>query len=257
MGFSTLRNCLLLSIPVLVNCQTVSTDPNASSQVLTQPISYIGYGVHQPHGLSAVKYLYSPSGTWRVYTGLENIYGYYNVPQSELQQLLAYANGNNPATCADPNNNVLFNLPYESGTASGASFEEHNGQGAGGRTQGGPFSQFWFDDNWLARYMSVAYGAPQPGGLFATSTRWQILGLNAGGWPQPSGTYPDQDALMGLYYIATNNPSGALNSWNGVLSQSGASYDNNNQVSILNQRSGSKTNVSSNIPTHLFQQNII
>ena len=102
--------------------QTVSTVPGASQQVLSQPLQFVGYGTHQPHGLAAVRYMYSPEGTWRSYTGLKNIYGYYNVPQDTKNQLIAYANGNNPATCPDPNSNVLWDLPYNSATASGSSF---------------------------------------------------------------------------------------------------------------------------------------
>ncbi|MCJ1332357.1 hypothetical protein MMC10_009049 [Thelotrema lepadinum] len=217
-------------LSVLVTAQnSVSPVPGADSQIFSEGIQYIGYGYHMPQGLSAVTYIYGDSGTWRQYTGLENIYGYYNVPQSEQDQLIAYANGNNPATCTDPNGNVLFNLPYESSTASGTSFEEHNGQGAGGATLGQPFSQFWFDDNWLARYMSQAYGAPQPSGLFDSPTRWQILGRDTNNWPQQHGSAPDQDALTGLYNIATGDTGSALANWYGVLGQSGASYNSNNQ----------------------------
>ncbi|MCJ1321380.1 hypothetical protein MMC15_006724 [Xylographa vitiligo] len=221
---------VMLFVSAWVTAQnSVSPVPGAPGQIFASPIQYVGYGFHQPQGLSAVSYLYGDQGTWRQYTGLENIYGYYNVPQSELDQLVAYANGDNPATCADPNGNVLFNLPYESTTVSGVSFEEHNGQGVDGTTQGQPFSQFWFDDNWLARYMSVAYGAPQPGGLFATNTRWQILGFNAGGWPQQDGSAPDQDALTGMYYLAISDAASALDEWNGVLAQAAAAYDSNTQ----------------------------
>lgn len=208
--------------------QTVSTVPNATSQVLSHGLQYNGYGIHQPQGLDAVLYLYGDEGTWKQYTGLENIYGYYNVPKSELEMLIAYANGSNPATCSDPDNNVLFNLAYESATASGTSFEEHNGRGVGGAIEGQPFSQFWFDDNWLARYMSLAYGAPQPEGLFASRTRWQILGLEANGWPLPGGSQPDQLALLGLYNIALGDPATALMHWNSILNAAGEDYDSNN-----------------------------
>ena len=127
----------------------MSAVPDAPNQVLSQPPSYSGYGIHEPQGLAAVKYLYGPEGTWRAFTGLENVFGYYDSPEDQAQ-LVAYANGNNPATCADPDNNVLFNLPHDSGSASGSAFEEHNGRGSGGAADGTPFSQFWFDDNWLA-----------------------------------------------------------------------------------------------------------
>ena len=215
---------------ILVSAQnSVSPVPGAPGQIFASPIQYSGYGYHQPQGLNAVSYIYGEEGTWRQYTGLENIYGYYNVPQSEKDQLIAYANGNNPATCADPNGNILFNLPYESASVSGTSFEEHNGRGVDGSVRAQPFSQFWFDDNFLARYMSVAYGALQPGGLFQTNTRWQILGLNANGWPQQSGSAPDQDALTGMYFIAVKQVASAYNQWNGVLGQASASYQSNSQ----------------------------
>lgn len=221
---------VVLALSAFTTAQnSVSPVPDAPGQIFSSPIQYSGYGFHQPQGLAAVSYIYGVQGTWRQYTGLENIYGYYNVPQSEFDALVAYANGVNPATCADPNNNVLWNLPYESTTVSGVSFEEHNGQGVDGTTRGQPFSQFWFGDNFLARYMSVAYGAPQPGGLFDASTRWQILGFNAGGWPLQAGSAPDEDALTGMYYIATGDVGAAFSEWNGVLGQASAAYDGANQ----------------------------
>ena len=216
-------------LPLLATAQSVASVPGAPQQVLSQPLQFSGYGIHEPHGLAAVQYLYGNEGTWRAFTGLENVYGYYNVPDSEKAQLIAYANGNNPATCADPDNNVLFQLASGSGSASGSAFMEHNGRGAGGVADGQPFSQFWYDDNWLARYMSAAYGAPQSDGLYSSPGRWQILGLDTNGWPQPDGSAPDQQALMGLYYIAGGDLSSALDEWNGILSQAGSNYDSNNQ----------------------------
>ena len=206
--------------------QTVSTVPKASKKVLGDALDFSsGYGIHEPNGLDAVQYLYSPEGTWRAFTGLKNIYGYYNVSDAELAALIAYANGTNPATCQDPDLNVLFDLPYDSETASGRAFEEHNGRGVNGTQEGTPFSQFWFDDNYLARYMSEAYGAPVPQGLYVSPTRWQIIGLDAGTWPYPDGSAPDQDALKGLFYIATGNLTMALQEWQGVYSQAGSDWD--------------------------------
>jgi hypothetical protein len=166
------------------------------------PTQYAGYGVHYPEGLSAVQYLYGPEGTFKEYGVLQNIYGYYSgwaggpfgnqaptgVDSVAQAQLIAYADGTHATTTPDANDHVLdhvpvggqatFNAPYP------ASFHEHDGRGEGGAAKGQPFTQFWFDDNWLARYVSDAYGAPPPSGLWATTdfNRWQVLALDATNW---------------------------------------------------------------------------
>jgi hypothetical protein len=234
-AFSYAPRLLLACLIALIAASPAHTQPSvspvsgAASQVMSLPLQYNGYGVHFPQGLSAVRYAYGPEGMWKHYSGLLNIYGYYNVPGWVLDELLAYANGTRPATNADPNNNVLFNLAYDSTNATGTSFHEHNGRGIGGAAVAQPFTQFWFDDNFLARYMAQAYGAPLPDGLFVSATRWQILGFNAVNWPMPQATEPDQFALMGLYYLSRNNINAALSEWSAILHIAGTSYDATNQ----------------------------
>ena len=223
--------------------------PGGASLVLSMPVQFDGYGVHYPEGLAAVQYLYGPEGTFKEYGALQNIYGYYSgwtggpsgnqtptgVDTSLQSQLIAYANGTQATTTPDSNDHVLDRVPAGGeitfGSPYPASFEEHDGRGVGGAAEGQPFSQFWFDDNWFARYVSVAYGAPQPFGLWATTdfNRWQILGLDASNWTPYGSASPDDLALDGLYSLATGNVSGAVSTWNTLLSIAGTAYDAGNQ----------------------------
>jgi len=95
-----------------------------------------------------------------------------------------------------------------------------------------PFTNFWFDDNWLARYMSQAYNKPVPNGLsqYNDFTRWAVIGGTTASWtPYSGGLNPDQYCLNGLYYIARQDWNAAMTSWNGVHSQSQATWDASNQ----------------------------
>jgi hypothetical protein len=225
--------------------------PGGASLVLSQPTQYIGYGLHYPEGLDAVQYLYGPEGTFKEYSVLQDIYGYYSgwsggpygnqqptgTNSTEVAELVAYADGANATTTPDANDHALDQLASGGEATFGspyvASFHEHNGRGAGGATKGNPFTQFWFDDNWLARDMSEAYGAPQPFGLWATSdfNRWQILALDTTHWTpyaSPAG-YPDLLVLNGLYDLATGDTTSAVSVWNQILAIAGTTYDSANQ----------------------------
>jgi hypothetical protein len=115
---------------------------------------------------------------------------------------------------------------------TGEAFEEHAGRGEGGALECGAkkcdFSQFWFDDNWLARYMSRAYGAPLPEGLWTPAgfNRWAILGGGTAHWtPYLSpGNYIDQLCLNGLYDFDTGNYNLAYNLLSTALNLAGQTY---------------------------------
>ena len=66
----------------------------------------------------------------------------------------------------------------------GFAFHEHNGYGNNNTKLGAPFTNFWFDDNWLARYASQAYFMGLPNGLtsYQNFTRWQIMGGDTSYW---------------------------------------------------------------------------
>ncbi|MEZ4731934.1 MAG: hypothetical protein R3E79_32850 [Caldilineaceae bacterium] len=130
-------------------------------------------------------------------------------------------------TTRDANGYVLFDNNNDNALDSqptGAfAFHEHSARGADNRICPGavPFTLFWFEDNWLARYMSQAYGRPLPGGLSdanRTFIRWNILDGGTGHWAAYNGTALDQLALDGLYELAQGRPQGAWQKW-GVIKE--------------------------------------
>jgi hypothetical protein len=96
---------------------------------------------------------------------------------------------------------------------------------------GKPFTQFWFDDNWLARYMSTAYGQQLPNGLskYSDMTRWQILGGDGTNWNRYGATAIDQLALDGLDYLATGDVVSALAKMDAITNDPKVVYDGMNQ----------------------------
>lgn len=99
-------------------------------------------------------------------------------------------------------------------------------------SRGNPFSQFWLDDNWLARYMSEAYGRPHPQGIVdhpESFMRWKILGADANNWLPYNSDHFDTLALDGLYFITKTDLSNAVRVWNRSLAKSLAIYNNNMQ----------------------------
>jgi hypothetical protein len=245
-----LRTCLFsflatLSVSAVANTVTTTND---TEQVLSQPIQYQGYGLHYPQGLSAVKYIYGPQGNWKAYSGIQNVFGYYagwggvvpnqrpkGVDVNQIKQLVSYANGTHATSTPDANRHVLFKLLQNSVLNNGmtyTSFHEHNGRGVNGEVRGAPFTQFWFDDNTVARFMSLAYGAPIPQGLYDTGdfNRWQILSLNNANWvPYLAGKHPDLLVLNGLYEISKGNHWDAYINWWRILNVAGTTYDASNQ----------------------------
>ena len=87
----------------------------------------------------------------------------------------------------------------------GYAFHEHAGRGVRGEQTASPFYQFWFDDNWVARYVSEVYDRPQPSGLhdFGYPIRWRVIGGDNSRWtPYPaSSPHVDQIALNGLFKL--------------------------------------------------------
>jgi hypothetical protein len=208
---------------------------------------YNGFGMHYPEGTAAAKYLYGTVGTFKSYNNITNIYQYYAgytggafgnqqptgvVAPALVGELIGFANGQHATSVPDANDHALFNLAKNATACASArcsSFEEHNGRGAGGAAVRTPFSQFWFDDNWLARNVSIAYGAPNPDGFFNPGdfNRWKILNLDNTNWtpyPNPSG-FIDLLALNGLYEISVGNSSQALAYLNRALAVAGTKYD--------------------------------
>jgi hypothetical protein len=197
------------------------------------------YGQHEPNGLAAVNYIYGPNGTWKPLTNVTYYWNFYsqyatsNHPFNKTE-LIKQANGSQQTTARDANGYLLldFNNNGEIDTNSGGSaFCEHNGKGVGGQTKTTPFTQFWFDDNWLARHMSNAYGRTPPNGLWSPSgfTRWRIMDGNTTQWTPYNSQYFDTLALDGLYHLARGDTNNAVAKWNQMLANSGATYDAANQ----------------------------
>jgi len=199
------------------------------------------YGHHYPQGIAAVDYVYSSEGTWKHLNPAEyewNYYSQYATPNHPYDKdaLVAYANGTKFTTCRDANGHLLldFNKDGEIDVSDGGwSFHEHNGKGRGGQARGNPFTNFWFDDNWLCRAMSRAYGRQQPNGLldYDEFVRWRVIEADTRDWspyPHPN-SYVDQLALNGMYYLAEGRLPDALFSWNRIVNRADPTYDVANQ----------------------------
>jgi len=144
------------------------------------------FGQHFPHGSDAVAYLYGPNGTWReqvnVYYGW-NFYKHCETP-SHLYDARALLRESSVVNSTAPDANCIIlgdfnnNGEIADETISGYAFHEHAGRGVGGEQTAWPFYQFWFDDNWVARYVAETYGRPHPNGLhdFGHPIRWRVIG---------------------------------------------------------------------------------
>lgn len=103
------------------------------------------------------------------------------------EALIAAADGNTFYTARDANGYLLcdFNNNLEIDPEErhcGLAFHEHSGKGVNGSARGNPFSQFWLNDNWLARYMSETYGRLSPQGIVDhpdSFMRWKRLGADS------------------------------------------------------------------------------
>ncbi len=176
-------------------------------------------------------YLYGSEGTWRAVPpgGLEHRFEYYEHFASsgypaDAAALIAYADGSRLTTARDANG-YLLRAP------GGYAFHEHNGRGVGGGVREKPFTQFWFDDNWLARIMAQAYARPEPSGLYEPEgpVRWKILRGDASSGPPSGGEAFDLLALDGLFLLSARDFAGALEKWQALLAKSEYFYDEENQ----------------------------
>jgi len=198
--------------------------------------AYGGFGQHFPHGQAAVAYLYGPDGMWRDQSGLQFEWGYRDDcatsahPANLPALLLRAAEGNTTAPDADclllsdlgNDGEIHDDIP------SGHAFHEHGGRGSGGAPVAAPFYQFWFDDNWLARYVSEAYERAVPAGLHDNgyTLRWRPLGGDNRHWmPYESGGYPDRLALNGLFHLNRGDLAEAIADWRRILALSDPVYN--------------------------------
>jgi hypothetical protein len=195
------------------------------------------FGRHFPHGNDAVEYLYGPNGTWREQIGLYygwNFYKHCEAPGHpyDPQALIRESSVSN-STAPDANCILLGDLnnngEIADDTTGGYAFHEHAGRGVSGAQTAAPFYQFWFDDNWVARYVAEAYGRPSPAGLHdnGSSLRWRVLGADNRLWTPYPGSSPhiDQIALNGLFKLNAHDVNGALAAWHAIKNASGAAYD--------------------------------
>lgn len=195
------------------------------------------YGVNFPHGAAAVDYAYGPDGTWQPLTDVGYQWNYYQAYATarhpfDRDALIAYADGTRNMTAPDANGHLLLDFDHDGEldvTSAGFAFREHSARGAGNvpSATSKPFSMFWFDDNWLARYMAQAYGRPLPDGLSAYPdfTRWRILDGNVTAWTPYQGQAFDQLALNGLYHLALARTGDAMTAWRLLRDRSGNVLD--------------------------------
>lgn len=203
----------------------------------TAAVSF-NYGKHFPAGEAAVNYIYSDKeGTWKYIDDLNYVWNYYEQFATvshpfDRESLIAAADGKTFFTARDANGYLLCdfnkNLDIDPNERHcGFAFHEHSGKGINGLSRGNPFSQFWLDDNWLARYMSEAYSRPHPQGLVDhpdSFMRWRIIGADSNNWRLYNSDHFDTLALDGLYYITKNDLTNAARVWNRSLEKSLARY---------------------------------
>lgn len=228
----------MLPLPLLLAVLTSCSNGAAQLQVTAQSAptgrwdqGKFHYGIHLPNGLAAVDYIYGSEGTWKRIDAIEYKYDYYD-DDEEKKLLLGYANGEHFTTAPDANGILLFDANGDGKVDPGArghAFHEHAGRGKNGSNLNPsgrprrPFTNFWFDDNFLARFMSRAYGRPEPSGLRAGVTRWNVLNGDAA--RRSDGSNPDQYALDGMYFLGKNDLRTAKKRWRGMLDRLGARFD--------------------------------
>lgn len=195
------------------------------------------FGQHFPQGHDAVDYLYGPAGTWREQTNVYygwNFYKHCETPSHpyDPQALLRELSVNN-GSAPDANCVLLDDLnddgEIDDESVAGWAFHEHAGRGVLGEQTASPFYLFWFDDNWVARYVSQTYERPSPAGLHDASRpiRWRVVGGDNSHWTPYSESSPhiDQIALNGLFKLNAGDFEGALGAWNAIKNSSAAAYD--------------------------------
>jgi hypothetical protein len=195
------------------------------------------FGQHFPHGTDAVAYLYGPHGTWREQTNTYYGWNFYKGcetpnhpydPQAILREA-AVSNTTAPDANCILHGDVNNNGEIADDAIKGFAFHEHAGRGVHGEQTSAPFYQFWFDDNWVARYVSQTYERPEPIGLHDSGEpiRWRVVGGNNTQWTPYPETSPhiDQIALNGLFKLNAGDFAGGLAAWNTIKSSSDAAYD--------------------------------
>ena len=185
-------------------------------------------------------FIYGANGNWRDLTGLHFQWNFYEhcatAPHPADRAALIQEGSTYNVTAPDAHCILLGDLDNDGevlhDNPGGFAFHEHAGRGIGGRSTAPPFYLFWFDDNWVARYMARAYDRPEPSGLHDNgySIRWRLLGGSNAHWtPYPPSSHPDRIALNGIYRLNAGDFAGALADWNALQALSGAVYDGANQ----------------------------
>jgi len=197
------------------------------------------YGRHYPQGKAAVDYLYGPQGTWRQIAPAEYRWNYYKEHATarhpyDRDGLVAYADGTHTTVALDANGHLLLDFDHDGEidvSNGGFAFHEHAGRGQNGEQRGRPFTNFWFDDNWLARLASRAYGRREPDGLsdYPDFTRWRVVGGDTRGWRPYNDSAPDRIALDGLYFAAKGNLHSAREALTQLIQRTRKSYDQERQ----------------------------
>lgn len=194
------------------------------------------FGRHYPNGAAAVEYLYGPNGTWKDQAGMSYLWNYYAHCETidKPADLLALLSLGSSTKLTSPDVDCLLlgdlnnNGDIEDDVVTGYAFHEHNGRGANGLQTTAPFLHFWFDDNWLARYVAIAYERPQPSGLHDQryTLRWRALGGDAEGAAfYSSPTQIDQLALNAILKLNRGDLTAALADWHSIKAMTGWIYD--------------------------------
>lgn len=121
------------------------------------------YGKHYPQGKQAFEYITGADGTWLNFSPAQYIWNYYDnptpVPENHpynKSALIEYADGTQLTTCRDANGHLLLDFDHDGEldvTEGQYAYFEHAGRGYQNNKYGNPFTNFWFDDNSLARYI--------------------------------------------------------------------------------------------------------
>lgn len=196
------------------------------------------YGTHEPNGAAAFKYMVGPEGTWKDVSAVQYQWNYYdkcavNDRPFDKSALLASADGTRFFTAPDADCNLLWDANADGQLdviGATQAFHEHNGRGSAGQQLATPFTNFWFDDNWLARYTTRIYGHAAPDGLReAPQVRWRILEADTAGWTRYSDDAFDRRALNGIHDVAIGDFARAAEEWQRILDEAGIFYDSQTQ----------------------------
>lgn len=222
-------------LTVFLNTLTWAQIPTQPRLVLALPKHPL-FGQHFPSCQAALNFLYSPKGNWRQLTALEYRYNYYQrwaTPEQPFlkDELLRYAR-DHQTTAPDANGLILADFDQDkkldiTNANGGGAFMEHNAMGDGGAQRGAPFNHFWFDDNWLARYLSQTYNAPLPWGLYEPQIpiRWTPIGGGNNFVLYPHAhKYADQMVLNGLHYLNQKQLESARALWQQLMDYTQARY---------------------------------